>query len=89
VKITKVVKVERETDAWSLGADDFECKKGTALRIKGGRALYDAAWTDGQHAGSPGYLDGVRLSRLGPDLKPVMRWVPGTTILEVVLVEEQ
>jgi hypothetical protein len=80
--------VEREVDAWTLGADDYECKKGQSLRIKGGRALYDAAWTDGNHAGTPGFLDGVRLSRIDPGLRVVQRWVPGTTILEVVRVEE-
>jgi hypothetical protein len=83
----EVVRVVREVRAWDLGADDWAGAENERVRVKGGRALYESAWSSATREGP---LD----VRLGPlestpeGLKPVVRWIDGGSLLEVVEVRE-
>jgi hypothetical protein len=80
-----MAKVLRTATAWEIGGEDWTPTTATErVRVKGGRALYDAAWANGASLGKRP----VRLSRID-SRRPgaTIRWVEAERMLEIVETE--
>lgn len=79
----EVVRVIREIVAWDLGAVDWIGRANEMARVKHGRALYESVWSCASRSGKDVRLGRIETDRSGR-LHPVIRWVDGGIVLEVV-----